>query len=100
EFRAASWAGWRDVLGRLNPEVREFYAICGRGAGKSRVVALLAACYASRQYKRAPGERVYVGVFAPDRRQSRVTFRYTVGFLRSVPELAALIEREAQESLD
>ena len=71
EFHAPSWAGWLDVLGRLTPEVREFYAICGRGAGKSRVVALLAACFASREYRRAPGERIYVGVFAPDQQAVR-----------------------------
>ena len=39
-------------------------------------------------------------MFAPDRKQSRVTFRYVVGLLRSVPELAVLIERESQESVD
>ena len=101
EFRAESWAAWRSILARLTPAVREFYAICGRGAGKSRVVALLATCFAaSREYKRAPGERIYVGVFAPDRKQSRVTFRYIVGLLRSVPELAALVERSLDESLD
>ena len=35
EFRADSWTGWRDVLARLVPKVREFYAIAGRGSGKS-----------------------------------------------------------------
>ncbi len=100
EFRAPSWAGWRAVLAKLTPSIREFYAICGRGAGKSRIVALLACCFASRKYKHAPGERIFVGVFAPDRKQSRVTFRYVVGLLHSVPELAALIENETAESLD
>jgi hypothetical protein len=100
EFRGESWAAWRVILARLGAEVREFYAICGRGSGKSRIVALLAACFATREYPRAPGERIYVGVFAPDRKQARITFRYTVGLLRSVPELAALIERETAESVD
>ncbi len=100
EFRRASWAAWLAVLARLLPQVREFYAICGRGAGKSRVVALLAACFATREYRRATGERIYVGVFAPDRKQARITFRYVVGLLRSVPELAALIERETASSVD
>lgn len=100
EFQSASWAAWRAILARLGADVREFYAICGRGAGKSRIVALLAACFATREYRRAAGERIYVGVFAPDRKQARITFRYVVGLLRTIPELAALIEREAQESVD
>jgi len=100
EFRAESWAGWRCILARLTPAMREFYAIAGRGSGKSRVVALLAACYAAREYRRAPGERIYVGVFAPDRKQATVTFKYVVGLLRSVPELEALIENELRESVE
>ena len=40
EFRAPSWAGWRSVLARVTSNVREFYAIVGRGAGKSRVVGV------------------------------------------------------------
>ena len=55
---------------RLAPNVREFYAIVGRGAGKSRIVAVIACCVASRDYRRAPGERVYIGVFGPDRKQA------------------------------
>lgn len=100
EFRADSWNGWRDVLARITPAVREFYAIAGRGSGKSRIVALLAAAFATREHKLAPGEHVYVAVFAPDRKQAGVTFRYVVGMLRSVPELAALIVRESRESVE
>src|SRR2546423_568460 len=91
EFRAPSWDGWRAILARLTPTVREFFAIVGRGAGKSRIVALLACFFASRPYRRAPGENIYIGVFAPDRKQAGITFRYILGLLRSVPSLAALI---------
>lgn len=42
EFRVSSWDGWRQVLARLAPTVREFFAIVGRGAGKSRVAAAMA----------------------------------------------------------
>ena len=45
------------------------------------------------------GERIYIGVFAPDRKQAGVTFKYVIGLLRSVPALAALIERETRESV-
>lgn len=100
EFRRPSWDGWRSILARLTPSVREFYAVVGRGAGKSRIVALLACCVASREYRRAPGEFVYVGVFAPDRKQAGVTFRYIVGLMKSVPSLAALIVAEQKDSIE
>lgn len=99
EFQHASWKTWRAVLSRLTPAVREFYAIVGRGAGKSRIVALLACFFASREYPRVPGEYVYIGIFAPDRKQASVTFRYVTGLLRSVPALAALIVSESKDSI-
>jgi hypothetical protein len=56
ELRAPSWDGWRKVFARLdNPTVREFYGIIGRGAGKSRIVSVLACYFASREYRRVPG---------------------------------------------
>ncbi len=100
EFQAVSWDGWRKVLGRLTPGVREFYAIVGRGAGKSRIVSALAACFAAREYGLVPGENVYIGVFAPDRKQAGVTFRYIVGLMKSVPVLEALIVAEAKDSIE
>lgn len=100
EFQFASWQGWRAVLARLTPTVREFYAIVGRGAGKSRIVALIACFFASREYRRVPGEFVYIGIFAPDRKQASVTFRYVTGLLRSVPALAALIVTESKDSIE
>ena len=99
EFRAPSWNAWRAVLADLTPDVREFYAIAGRGSGKSRVIALIATWYATRTYKRVPGEFIYIGVFAPDKRQAGVTFRYVAGLLDSVPELAALILARTQHSI-
>ena len=42
EFRADSWAGWRGVLARLTPAIREVFIVAGRGSGKSRIVAALA----------------------------------------------------------
>lgn len=100
EFRAESWDGWREILDRITPEVREFYAIAGRGSGKSRICALLGVHAATRTYKRAPGERIYVGIFAPDRRQAKVTHAYAAGLLHSVPELEALITRELRETIE
>jgi hypothetical protein len=100
EFQHPSWQGWRAVLARLTPDVREFYGICGRGSGKSRIVGLLACFFASREYRRVPGEFVYIGVFAPDRKQAGVTFKYITGLLRSVPALAALIVNETKDSVE
>jgi hypothetical protein len=48
EFGGASWERWRQVLARLTPDVREFWALVGRGAGKSRIVALIACAWAHR----------------------------------------------------
>ena len=100
EFRAPSWDGWRAILARLTPEIRELFAIAGRGSGKSRIVALLACAFASREYARAPGESIFVGIFAPDRKQAGITFRYIVGLLRSVPALAALIVAETRDNVE
>lgn len=100
EFRAASWDRWRTILARLTPNVREFYGIIGRGAGKSRIVAVLACYFASHAYPRAPGESIYIGVFGPDRKQAGITFRYILGLLHSVPSLAALIVSQTKESIE
>lgn len=100
EFKAPSWDKWREVLSQITGDTRELYVIAGRGSGKSRIVALIAACVSLGEYPHAPGERIYVGVFGPDRKQARITFSYIVGLLRAVPELEALITHESKESLD
>lgn len=100
EFQGASWDAWRDILARVGSDVREFFAIVGRGAGKSRIVALLATYFGVREYPRASGESIYIGIFAPDRKQSAVTFRYVLGLLKSVPELASLIANETRDSVE
>ena len=100
EFLALSWNAWRARLALLTPNVRELYAVVGRGAGKSRIVALLACWVASREYRRVPGESIFIGVFAPDRRQAALTFRYITGLLKSVPALAALIVAERVDSVE
>ncbi len=100
EFRADSWTGWREVLAKLVPTVREFYAIAGRGSGKSRIVALLAACFAAREYKRVPGENIYIGVFAPDMRQATVTYPYVKGLFDADPELSKLVAVPRARSID
>ena len=122
EFDAPSWGPWanvEDAIFGVEPEdpdlvrrvtgrqvlptspVSEAWIIVGRGAGKSRVAARLAAFFACGcEYRRVPGEHVYIGVFAPDRKQARVTFGYVRGLLQSVPALAALIVRETVDSIE
>ena len=81
--------------------VSEAYMIVGRGGGKSRFEARQAVYFAcGREYKRAPGESIYVGIFAPDRKQGRVTFRYIVGLMRAVPALSLLIVHETRDSVE
>jgi len=100
DFRPASWDRWRKELARVKPGVREFWCIKGRGGGGSRIVALMACFYATRAYKVVPGERIYVGIFAPDRKQAGLTLRYVIGMMHSVPALSALIVTESRESLE
>lgn len=100
EFRADSWRNWRQALARIDA-VREFYAIVGRGAGKSRIVGALAVWAATmREHRCAPGESIYIGIFAPDRKQAGVTFRYVRGLLHSLAVLRALIVRETTDSIE
>lgn len=122
EFLEPSWNAWNnleDVVVGLEPDdpnlvrkitartvlpvepVSEVWALVGRGGGKSRWVAREAVYFATgRDYDLAPGERVYVGVFAPDRKQARVTFNYIVGLLHAVPALERVIVNDTRESVD
>ncbi|MBZ0114142.1 MAG: hypothetical protein K8J08_16895, partial [Thermoanaerobaculia bacterium] len=79
---------------------KEFFAIVGRGGGKSRIAAFLAVLFScGRDYEAAPGEAIYVGIFAPDRKQAAVTLKYVRGLIRSVPALERLIVGETKDSI-
>ena len=81
----------------------EGWLICGRRAGKSFVLGLIAvflACFRDWRPFLAPGERGTVMVIATDRRQARTIVRYIRGLLTGVPFLAQMIEREASDSFD
>jgi hypothetical protein len=82
--------------------VTEAWLVCGRRAGKSFVLALIAvflACFRDWRPHLGPGERATIMVIATDRKQARVIFRYIKGLL-SIPILAPLMEREAAEAID
>jgi len=79
------------------------FLICGRRAGKSFILALvavfLAAFHSYAEYL-APGERGTILIVASDRKQSRVILRYIRALLKEVPLLAKMIERETAEGFD
>jgi hypothetical protein len=96
---------YRQCTGRQEPPaepVKEGTLVIGRRGGKSRTLALIATHLAtSRDYSPylAPGEVGTVAVIASDRKQARAIFRYVQGMLHAVPDLAALILEETQDSI-
>ncbi|HEY0875621.1 MAG TPA: hypothetical protein VGD94_19245 [Vicinamibacterales bacterium] len=124
EFMADSWRPWRCVLALvfgeapedpalatelsgLAPEdfptkqVRRAGWVVARRAGKSRIAALIAVYFLCiKKYPRlAPGERALFVVTAGVKGQGLGILSYFLGFMRQVPELAALIESETRESV-
>jgi hypothetical protein len=79
------------VAGERNPpsqRVREFWAVAGRGSGKSRVAAALSVyCAAFTPLRLAPGEVGMVLTLAASAAQAKVVFRYCLGFLEASPIL-------------
>jgi hypothetical protein len=82
---------------------REAWLICGRRAGKSFMLALIAVYLALfrdwRPYL-SPGEVGTIKVLAVDRRQARVIYRYAHVLLRDVPVLAELIRWSDGERIE
>jgi hypothetical protein len=122
EFNAPSWATWnaiedaihgaeptdvelvKRITGRSelpSSPVSEFWAVKGRGGGGSRFCARTAAYFAcGRSYRLAPGEHIYIGIFAPTQKQAQITHGYVRGLLRSIPALAQLIVNETRDSIE
>jgi hypothetical protein len=97
---------YRERTGRTDPPINpanEAWLVCGRRAGKSFILALIAiflACFRDYRPFLQKGERATVLIIACDRRQARVIFRYVRGLLTGVPMLAATVGRETAESFD
>ena len=96
---------YRTCTGRTTSAaaIAETWLVCGRRAGKSFVLALVAvflACFKSYAEFLGPGERATVMVIATDRRQARVITRYVRGLVFGAPMLKAMVERETAESLN
>jgi hypothetical protein len=97
---------YRECTGRTDPPsepLQECWLCCGRRAGKSFILALIAVYLATfksyREYL-APGERGTIVIIAADRKQARTIFRYVRGMLNNVPMLKRLIDRETQDTFD
>ena len=125
-FAGPSWRPWRGFLGcmfglPLPPDLaslaraqtnradalsigafREAWLICGRRAGKSRVLALIAvylACFVDWKSKLSVGETGVIMILAADRDQAGVILAYIKGLILSNSMLAALITSDAAESI-
>jgi hypothetical protein len=122
----ATWASWRAFLaalfglpldpsaletyractGRSVPPTtpfREAWLICGRRAGKSFTLALIAVYLATlRDYRKhlASGERATIMVVASDRKQARTILRYISGLLNDNPMLAKLVMSNRSDAFD
>ncbi len=125
-FRGGSWSAWRAFLAAmfglgLSDAEREIFRactgraaaprggfseawlVCGRRAGKSFILAVIAvflACFYDYRRHLGPGERGTVMVIATDRRQARVIFRYIRGLMRASEMLWLLVQRELTDQLD
>jgi len=97
---------YRECTGRASTPSKpasEAWLICGRRAGKSIALALIAVYLAAfHDYRRhlSPGERGTVLVIATDRKQARTIFRYIRALVTQVPMLAKLITSEDRETIE
>jgi len=99
-------AVYRESTGRTEPPstpATESWLICGRRAGKSFTLALIAvylACFHDYRKFLSPGERGMVLIIATDKKQARTILRYIRALLTRIPMLTRMIERESAESFD
>lgn len=124
-FKGDSWEAWQAFLAALFalpmseaqealyrhhtgrqtlPEApsKEAVLVCGRRAGKSRVVAFIATYLATfRSYEEylAPGEVATIAVIAANQKQARSIFRYISGGLNAIGMLREMVENETAESI-
>ena len=88
---------------RPSTPANEAWLVCGRRAGKSFILAVVAvflACSRDWLPYLGIGERGTIMVIAADSRQARTILRYVKGLLQLVPMLTRMIEAERQEAVD
>jgi hypothetical protein len=124
-FKGRSWEAWRVFLaalfaltmtpeqlaiykactGRITPPTKpakEGWLVCGRRAGKSfalSVIAVFLAVFRDWRPFLGPGEVATVMVVAADRKQARVIMRYCLGLLKSTAMLKQTITGVTKESI-
>jgi len=124
-FRGESWLPWRSFLkalfalpmlpddleryrrhtGRTSPPDKPFteaVLICGRRAGKSLNLALIAVFLATfKDYRKflAVGEVATIAVLASNRDQARSIFRYISGLLKVIPLIEPMVEDANTETI-
>ncbi len=102
---AAGLKLFRECTGRTAPPAGGFleaWLICGRRAGKSFTLALVAvylAVFRDWAPYLAPGEVACVKIIACDRKQARAIHRYCRALLTKVPAFADLIERDTDDEI-
>jgi hypothetical protein len=96
---------YRQCTGRTAPPpagTNEAWLVCGRRAGKSFVLALIAcylAVFCDWSAFLVPGEVGTIKVIATDRRQARVIHRYARALLKRVPALAGLVLSDSNDEI-
>ncbi len=97
---------FRNCTGREAPPteaLNEAWLVCGRRAGKSFTLSLIAVYLATfkdwRPYLTS-GERGHIVVIAADRKQARVIFNYIKSLLTETAMLKDLVVRETGEEID
>jgi hypothetical protein len=97
---------YRQATGRNEPpssQGREAWLICGRRAGKSFILALIAvflACFRDWTPYLAPGERGTIVIVAADRKQGRAIMGYLTALLQEIPLLAAMVGKINAEDIE
>jgi hypothetical protein len=82
---------------------REAWLCCGRRAGKSRTIALIAvwlAVFHQWNHKLSPGERGVIIIIAADKTQATVILNYIRAMIEEIPLIKPLLERATQEELE
>jgi hypothetical protein len=103
---AEQMATYSECTGRTEaPRERFFEAwlVCGRRAGKSFILALVAvflATFFNWQPCLSPGENGFIIIIAADRKQAQTIFRYLKALLLEVPMLATLVAQVTAESIE
>jgi hypothetical protein len=99
-------ATFRECTGLDEPpkeRSNEAWLICGRRAGKSFTLALIAVFLATfynwKPYL-SPGESGFIVIIAADRKQARTIFRYLKALILETPMLARMVKQENAESIE